>query len=108
MSNNETNDLLREILKWQRIIGLEYLKKKVEEEKLFKDKRHITVYYHSDGSKSSREIGKIVGFEHKTITKLWKQWSKVGIVELSKKYRGNQGKRLFELHELDIEQPEEQ
>lgn len=105
MSNNETNNLLREILKWQRITALESLKKKVEEEKLFKDNRYITAYYHSDGLKSSREIGRIAGFDHKTITKLWKQWSKAGIAELC---TGNRGKRLFELHELDIEQAEEQ
>jgi transposase len=105
MNNNQTNDLLKEILKWQKLQGSEYLKRKAKEEKLFTDKKHILVYYYSDGHKSSREIGKIASVSHVTVQNLWKLWIDAGIAEPSEKYKGGQCRKLFELNELGLELP---
>ncbi len=102
MNNNE---LLKEILKWQRLQGSGYLKKKVREENLFTDRKHILVYYHSDGIKSSREISKVTGVGYKTVQTLWKKWINTGIAEPTERYGGGQCKRLFELNELGLKLP---
>jgi len=107
MNNNETKELLGEILKWQKLMGSEYLKKKVREEKLFADEKHLLAYYHSDGTKSSRELGKIAGLSHAAVQNLWKQWIEAGIAEPSEKYKGGQCKRLFELTELGVQIPKD-
>lgn len=103
MNNNETKELLREILKWIKLVGSEYLKRKVQEEKLFVDEKHMLAYYHTDGTKSSREVGKIAGLSHGAVWNLWKKWIEVGIAEPSEKYKGGQCKKLFELAELGFQ-----
>lgn len=104
MNNNETNKILNEILKWQKLQGSEILKKKIKEEGLFDDEKNILVYYHSDGEKSIREILKITGFGHATIQALWKKWIAAGIAEPAEKYKGR-CKRIFELHEIGLVLP---
>ena len=105
MRNNETVKLLKEILKWERLRGLEHLKSKVKEENLFTEEKYIVVYHHTDGIKSSREIGKSANVSHVTVQNLWKQWVAAGIAEPAEKYKGGQCRRIFELSELGLELP---
>lgn len=105
MNNNDTNEILKEILKWQRLQGSEFLKRRIREEKLFTDKKHVLVYYYTDGNNSSRQIGKMANVSHATVQNLWKLWIGAGIAEPSEKYKGGQCKRLFELNELGLELP---
>ncbi len=105
MNKNVTNELLREILKWERLEGIEILKKKIEEEKLFKETKDIIIYYHSDGEKSLRDIEKITNISYKMVQALWKKWLKAGIATTTEKYGGGRCKRLFELNELGLELP---
>lgn len=105
MNNNKTNELLKEILKWQKIQGMEILKKKIKEEDLFSNKNQIVAYYHSNGKKSSREIEKITSIGYKKIQELWKKWISAGIAELSEEYKRGRCKRSFELNELGLELP---
>lgn len=105
MNTKPTDEILKEILKWQKLHGTEILKKKIEDKKLFLDDNQILAYYHSDGNRSSRDIAKITGIGYKTIQTLWKKWILAGIAEPSEKYGGGQCKRLFELHELSLELP---
>jgi transposase len=97
--------LLKEILKWQKLLGMEYLRRKVKDENLFTDEKHIVVYYHSDGVKSSRAIGKSANLSHVTVQNLWKQWIAAGIAEPTLEYAGGRCKRLFELNEIGLELP---
>ena len=105
MSNSETDELLKEILKWERLRGLEYLRRMVKEENLFTDEKHIVVYHYTDGIKSSREIGRSANVSHMTVQNLWKQWVAAGIAEPVERYKGGQCKRIFELGDLGIELP---
>jgi len=106
--NEETNRLLKELLKWQKFHASELLKKKVKTDSLFVDEKHILVYFHSDGSKSSREIEKLTGIGYKTVQSLWKKWILSGIAEPSEKYKGKQCNKLFELHEIGLELPKKE
>lgn len=89
MNNNETNKLLREILKWQRLREREILKKKIKEEKLFTESEDIIIYYHSDGERSSRDLGKIAKVSHTKVQGLWKKWMNAEIATPAEKYKGS-------------------
>ena len=106
MNDGETNKILKEILKWERLIGTEILRKKVKEEKdLFADPKAIVIYNHSDGDKSTRELAKMGGVTHTTVQALWKKWIDAGIAESTEKYGGGRCRRIFELNELGLELP---
>ena len=107
MNNDETNRTLREILRWQRLQAAEILRKRIKEESMFEDKKHILAYYHTDGEKSTRDIGKESGVSHNTVAGLWQKWIDAGIAEPTEKYGGGRCKRIFELHELGLEVPGE-
>lgn len=107
MNNNEINKILREILKWQRLQGIEILKEKIKEQSLFRDAKDILVYYHSDGDKSTRDLANKAGVGHSKVCGLWKKWIDAGIAEPTEKYRGGRCKRLFELNELGLKLPEQ-
>ncbi len=105
MNNDKVIDILKEMLKWQKLHGREILKNKLANEDLFSNEKEIRVYYHSDGDKSSREIGKLVNVSHATIQNLWKKWVDAGLVEPTEKYGGGRCKRLFSLDDLGLELP---
>jgi len=102
MNNNDTIKILKEILKWQRVQGLEVLRKKISAEKLFTTKKDIIVYYNSDGSKSTRDLAKITGISHVAVQSLWKKWINAGIAESTPKYKGGRCRKLFDLGELGL------
>lgn len=106
MNNDETNKILREILKWQRLQGIGMLRKKAKGENLLADEKDILVYYHSDGNKSTRDLAKKAGVGRSKVRRLWKKWIDAGIAEPTEKYGGGRCKRLFELNELGVELPE--
>ena len=105
MTKEDSNQILKEILKWQKIQGIEILKRRVKENNLFSDNKHILAYHHSDGNKSSRDVGKVASISHGTVQNLWKAWIDSGIAEPSEKYKGGQCRRLFELSDLGLELP---
>ena len=107
MDNDETNRILREILRWQRFQATEMLRNRIKEENLFADKKYVLVYYHSDGERSTRDIQKESGVSHNTVALLWKKWVDAGIAEPTEKYGGGRCKRVFELNELGLELPSE-
>ncbi|MGA7195127.1 MAG: hypothetical protein WBW94_16010 [Anaerolineales bacterium] len=48
---------------------------------IFANPRDRKIYELSDGSRSTREIGNIIGLDQKGISNLWKKWAKMDIVE---------------------------
>ena len=107
MNNDETKKILKDILKWQRLQGIEILKKNLKEENLFSDKKHVLAYYYSDGNRSLREIEKLSGVGFRTVQALWKKWVDRGIAEPTERYGGGRCKRLFDLSEFGLELPVE-
>jgi len=99
--------LLTEILKWTRFIGKQQIKA-ILLDALKKDVDKV-VYELSDG-KSLRKIEKIckdngysVGKD--AIKNYWDKWKPLGIVELSKKYKGR-CERIVSLRDIGIDFPE--
>ncbi|MEP7358606.1 MAG: hypothetical protein ABI847_15260 [Anaerolineales bacterium] len=48
---------------------------------LFKDAKQLRAYQLSDGRRSTREIGKSVGVDQKTISRWWRAWKDYKIME---------------------------
>ena len=93
--------LLSELLRWTKFQGMIKLKEvillnvKTENEK--------KIYELSNG-KTTVEIAGLVGVSHVTVYNYWQRWSKTGIVEPSKKYKGRY-ERMVSLLDLGIEVP---
>jgi hypothetical protein len=63
------------------------------------------VYANSDGIKSTKELSELSGIDSGNISRDWKQWAQVGIVEQVPARGGSRGKSLFSLEEFGIEAP---
>jgi len=94
--------LLEEILKWIKFQGWRNVKGILLD--TLKDDLSKLVYHYSDG-RSSREVADKVPIDHVTVTKYWKKWRKIGIVEPMHVRRGTRYKRIFSLEEFGIEIP---
>jgi len=63
----------------------------------------ILAYHLSDGEKSTREIAHIVNMNMNTVSRWWREWKILGIV--NPVLNGRRMKKLFSLEELGIEVP---
>jgi hypothetical protein len=95
--------LLEQILRWTKTGAIMQMKPSIQEA-LQSDEAKL-VYEYSDGEKSTREIGKLAGVSHGTVTNYWEKWSDLGIVEPTEKYEGGRFRRLCSLRELGIALP---
>jgi len=99
---NDTAQLLREILKWTKFQGMLKVKE-VLLETLKKDEEKIT-YENSDG-RDSRDIASIAGISHQTVVNYWRRWATLGLAEPIKVRGGIRYKKSFSLLDFGIEVP---
>ncbi|MCK4443486.1 MAG: helix-turn-helix domain-containing protein [Thermoplasmata archaeon] len=100
-SDDETKDILREILKWTKFQGMQNVKQ-VLENTLDTDAKKL-IYHLSDG-RSSPDIAAIAGVTSTTVRQYWKDWSAIGIVGLHPDYK-KRFHRVFSLELVGIEIP---
>ncbi len=94
--------LLEEILKWQKLQGLEKAQNAIA---LLTSDVEKLAYEFSDG-KTSREVSSLVGVSHATIAKYWKKWARYGIVtEIRAQGGGARYKKIFSLQDFGINLP---
>ena len=99
MNDEESKQILREILKWQRLQGFKTLKELMPS-LLDNDKKKI-VYEMTDGKITQSEIIKKIHMSSATITDWWKEWHAYGIIiQEGKKYQ-----KIISLEKLGIEIP---
>ena len=95
----ETVQLLKEIVKWTRLQGISKAKEvlletlKTEVEKL--------AYLASDG-RGSQEVAKAAGISHTTVVNYWNKWATLGIVEALSVKGGTRFRAVFPLDEFGI------
>jgi CRP-like cAMP-binding protein len=77
-SSNEILQELQRQTRWLRFLGLQQLRPILLE--LLRDPRERRAFELSDGSRSTREVGEIVGVSGATISRWWTKWAAVGIV----------------------------
>ncbi len=63
---------------------------------IFSNERNKKIYSLSNGTLSSRDIGKIVQADQKVISNLWKKWEGMDIVESTGKQKPYKAKYTFE------------
>jgi len=94
--------LLEEILKWVRLEGAQRAKDTLAG--LLKTDTEKLVYENSDGH-TSREIARVVGTSHATVTNYWKKWARYGIVKEASARGGTRYVKVFSLSDFGIEVP---
>ncbi len=98
--DQETNNLLREILLWLRFQSLDKAKAAVSS-LLDTDKKKI-IFEHTDGKASSRGLAAKHTVDRGAILRWWGDWFTAGIIVK----KGDTYSRLFSLKELGIKLPD--
>jgi hypothetical protein len=98
--DQETNDLLREILRWLRFQSLDKAKQAVAG--LLDTDKKKTVFEFTDGNTSGRALAAKCGVDRNTLFRWWNDWFTAGIITKD----GDTYKRLFSLKELGIKLPD--
>jgi hypothetical protein len=97
--DQETNDLLREILRWLRFQSLDKAKAAVSG--LLDSDKKKTVFEFTDGKASGRALAAKCGVDRNAISRWWNDWFTAGIITKE----GDTFKRLFSLKELGFKLP---
>jgi hypothetical protein len=100
--DQETNDLLREILRWLRFQSLDKAKAAVSS--LLDTEKKKIAFELTDGKTSSRALAVKCGVDRGTLLRWWSDWFTAGIVTRD----GDTYKQLFSLRELGIKLPDNQ
>ena len=95
--------ILEEILRWIKFQGWRNVKDVLVD--VLTDDLSKLIYHYSDG-RSSRKIAQKVSVSHSTVTRYWKKWAKVGIVEPVIVGGKTRYRKIFELEDFGIELPE--
>ena len=102
-TEEEQIKILREILKWIKFSGIREVRSILMNILDTEEKRLI--YHLSNGENGSVEIGRRVGVSHVTVTRYWKSWTRLGIVDPIRVQGGLRYKRLFELNDFGFSMP---
>jgi len=100
--DEETKDILREILKWTKFQGMQKVKQILENALGGNTKKLI---YEFSAGRSSPAIARIAGVSDWTVRDYWKDWLVLGIVEIHPDYK-KRCHRVFSLREVGIEVPQ--
>jgi hypothetical protein len=101
---NDLENTVREMLKWVRLLGIQTARV-ILADCLKKDAERLA-YHFSDG-RESREVGRLAGISHMTVTNYWKKWAALGIVEPVRARGGERYRKLFSLEDFGISIPVE-
>lgn len=106
MSENkdESIELLRDMNKWLRFLGMKEVKVVLKE--TLNDDKKIIAYHYSDGKNTSRVISELSSLDQTTVSKLWKEWLSLGLGEAISASGGNRFKKSFDLKMFGITVPE--
>lgn len=100
----EIASTLAELLKWTRFAGMQQLKNIVTQN--LKSDPEMLVYELSDGNRGTREVAQLAGIgSNATVARFWQRWSKIGIVEPSKRFPGR-FQHICSLEELGLTVPQ--
>ncbi|MBN8585867.1 MAG: hypothetical protein J0M37_12305 [Ignavibacteria bacterium] len=93
----ETNAILNEILKWQKLQGIAIIRELIP--KLLDESKKKLVYEMTDGKNSQATISKKTGVAGGTISNWWNLWYSYGILT---KGQDNRYNKIISLKELGI------
>jgi len=97
MTSPETDKLLKEILKWQKLQGVKLLRDLIPT--VLSDEKKKIVYELTDGKTPRTDIEKIANIAGGTISNWWNSWYSYGILIKE----GSRYKKIIPLNDLGIE-----
>lgn len=106
MSENkdESIELLRDMNKWLRFLGMKEVKTVLTE--TLNDSKKIIVYHHSDGKNTSAMLSELSSLSAQTVSTLWKEWLSLGLGDAIPTSGGNRFRRSFDVKMFGITVPE--
>lgn len=90
----------QEMANWLRLLGMKQLMAVLESD--VNDDKKKMVYQNSDGQKTTRDIGTLIGVSFKTVSEWWKKWVLLGLGEYMTASGGHRFKRAFNLESLGL------
>ena len=106
-SDDKTNQLLQEILKWIKFSGMKEAKTSLEA--ILDTPQKRLAYQLSDGLHAMDKVQEASGIKgNQTMSDLWKAWPRNGLGESIESGRGKRFKRSFDLDDFGIEYPKPQ
>jgi len=104
----DTDDILRDIRRWVKIIGIQEAKSVIDDalsaEDAEEEEQLRLVYHLTDGEHSTRDIYDYADFGRNKIINLQKSWSKMGLLE--KEHTRAPYESVISLEEAGLEVPE--
>ena len=106
--SEDTDDILRDIRRWLKIIGIQEAKPILTEALSSEDpeeERDLRITYHlTDGEHSTRNIAKRISYSRYWIMSRYEEWSNMGVIE--RNASTSPYNRVIGLEEVGIEVPE--
>lgn len=102
--NDKIVELLSEIIKWLRFMGLGQVKAVLPT--ALDSERKALAYHLSDGKNTSITISKLTGINQPKVTELWREWASLGLGESVSASGGSRFKKSFDLKMFGINVPE--
>lgn len=100
----EQTELLREMTKWLRFLGMKEVKAVLKD--ALNDEKKVSAYHHSDGKNTSTTVSQLSGISQQTVSSLWKDWLSLGLGEAISASGGSRFKKSFDLKMFGINVPE--
>lgn len=104
----ETDDILRDIQRWVKIIGIQEAKSVMDDALSAEDpadqEELRTIYHLSNGENSTRDIAEHVSVGRNAVSTRQKSWSKMGLLE--KEHSRAPYEHVISLEEAGLEVPE--
>lgn len=105
---NETVEILNDIKKWVRIIGIQQAKDLLDSAMSVNDstseEEHKIIYHLTDGNHGTRDIANHVPVGKDTVSNIQRMWSDMGLVEKDK--QNQPYSKLIGLNEAGMEIPD--
>jgi len=95
-NNDEIKQILKEILKWQRLQGIKLFREIASE--VLNDQKKKQIYELTDGKHSARELQKLTGVNKDVISRWWREWYSHGLLMKEK----NNYYKIISLKEIGI------
>ncbi len=99
----QTNDILRQILRWIKFQSIDRARQVIEEE-VAQDAKRVLVFELTDGERGRPEVSRLSGVASSTVQLWWDRWYKLGILEPSPKRKG-MVRKLCGIEEVGLEIP---
>ncbi|SRR5713226_5376090 len=77
MNEERLAPLLEELVAWTRFANRTALIQLLEAE--VKEAKHLLAFEVSDGTRTQKRVGELVGLSQPTVSLLWKRWRRLGI-----------------------------